>query len=311
MNLLRNLLEDYLGVRRALGFKLYNVGLNLQQFVCFLERESASVITTELALRWATQPLNAHPAYWASRFGMVRGFAHYVSATDPRTEILPQGLLPYRYRRKPPYIYSEEEITRLIQAAQQLPSTIGLRPHTYSTLFGLLAVTGMRISEPLGLDRDDVDLTHGALTIRQTKFGKSRWLPIHPSTQQALADYACLRDRLCRKPKCPGYFISEQGTRLTQWAARWTFVQLSHQIGLRGPEDRHGPRLHDLRHRFAVCTLLTWYRSGVNVEQHLPELSTYLGHAHVTDTYWYLTATPELLALAAQRLDRTEARGTA
>lgn len=311
MNLLRNLLEDYLGVRRALGFKLYNVGLNLQQFVCFLERESASVITTELALRWATQPLNAHPAYWASRFGMVRGFAHYVSATDPRTEILPQGLLPYRYRRKPPYIYSEEEITRLIQAAQQLPSTIGLRPHTYSALFGLLAVTGMRISEPLGLDRDDVDLTHGALTIRQTKFGKSRWLPIHPSTQQALADYACLRDRLCRKPKCPGYFISEQGTRLTQWAARWTFVQLSHQIGLRGPEDRYGPRLHDLRHRFAVCTLLTWYRSGVNVEQHLPELSTYLGHAHVTDTYWYLTATPELLALAAQRLDRTEARGTA
>lgn len=311
MNLLRNLLEDYLGVRRALGFKLYNVGLNLQQFVCFLERESASVITTELALRWATQPLNAHPAYWASRFGMVRGFAHYVSATDPRTEIPPQGLLPYRYRRKPPYIYREEEITRLIQAAQQLPSTIGLRPHTYSALFGLLAVTGMRISEPLGLDRDDVDLTHGALTIRQTKFGKSRWLPIHPSTQQALADYACLRDRLCRKPKCPGYFISEQGTRLTQWAARWTFVQLSHQIGLRGPEDRHGPRLHDLRHRFAVCTLLTWYRSGVNVEQHLPELSTYLGHAHVTDTYWYLTATPELLALAAQRLDRTEARGTA
>ncbi len=311
MNTLRNLLEDYLGVRRALGFKLYNVGLNLQQFVRFIESESASVITTELVLRWATQPPHAHPAYWASRFGMVRGFALYVSATDPRTEIPPQGLLPYRYRRKPPYIYSEEEITRLIQAAQQLPSTIGLRPHTYSTLFGLLAVTGMRISEPLGLDRDDVDLTHGALTIRQTKFGKSRWLPIHPSTQQALADYACLRDRLCRKPKCPGYFISEQGTRLTQWAARWTFVRLSHQIGLRGPQDRHGPRLHDLRHRFAVRTLLTWYRTGVNVEQHLPELSTYLGHAHVTDTYWYLTATPELLALAAQRLDRTEARGTA
>lgn len=306
MNTMRNLLEEYLGMRRALGFKLYNVGLNLQQFVCFLERESASVITTELALRWATQPPNAHPAYWASRLGMVRCFAQYVSAADPSTEIPPQGLLPYRYRRKPPYIYSEEEIARLIQAAQQLPSAIGLRPHTYSTLFGLLAVTGMRISEPIALNRDDVDLRHGALTIRQTKFGKSRWLPIHPSTQQALTDYADQRDQMCRKPKCPGFFISEQGTRLTQWAARWIFVQLSHQIGLRGPDDRRGPRLHDLRHRFAVSTLLTWYRVGVNVEQHLPELSTYLGHTHVTDTYWYLTATPELLALAAQRLERIE-----
>ncbi len=216
MNTLRNLLEEYLGVRQALGFKLYNVGLNLQQFVCFLERESAPVITTELALRWATQSLHAHPAYWASRLGMARRFAQYVSAADPRTEIPPQGLLLSRYRRKRPYIYSEEEITRLIQAARQLPSTIGLRPHTYCTLFGLLAVTGMRISEPIALDRDDVDLTHGALTIRQTKFGKSRWLPLHASTQKALADYACLRDRLCRKPKCPGFFISEQGTRLTQ-----------------------------------------------------------------------------------------------
>lgn len=311
MNTLSNLLEQYLGVRRALGFDLDEAGRNLRQFVRFLERESASVITTELALRWATQPPNAHPAYWASRLSMARRFAQYVSAADPRTEIPPQGLLPYRYRRKSPYIYSAQELTQLIQAAKQLPSATGLRAATYAALFGLLAVTGMRISEPIALDRDDVDLTQGALTIRQTKFGKSRWLPIHPSTQRALADYACLRDRMCRKPKCPAFFISEQGTRLTHWIARWTFVQLSHQIGLRGPEDRHGPRLHDLRHRFAVHTLLTWYRAGVNVEQHLPELSTYLGHTHVTDTYWYLTATPELLALAAQRLERAEQRRSA
>jgi integrase len=215
-------------------------------------------------------------------------------------------LLPHRYARKPPYIYTGREIKRLIAVARQLPSATGLRPATYATLFGLLAVTGLRISEALALNRADVDGAQAVLTIRRTKFGKSRLVPVHPATQRALARYARRRDRVYPKPMTESFFVSEHGARLTQWTVRYTFNRLSRRIGLRGPADRRGPRLHDLRHRLAVDTLLRWYRAGVDVERHLPELSTYLGHRHVADTYWYLSAVPELLRLAAARL---EARG--
>jgi integrase len=194
----------------------------------------------------------------------------------------------------------------LLDAARQLPSVTGLRPHTYATLFGLYAATGMRCSEPLQLNRDDVDLADGVLTIHGTKFGKSRYVPLHISAQGALQHYATRRDRLCPTPDCPSFFLSERGTRLSQWSVRWTFVKLSRQIGLRGASDSRGPRLHDLRHRLAVSTLLHWHRRGVDVERHLPALSTYLGHAHITDTYWYLTATPELLRYALRRVERSE-----
>lgn len=306
MSDLQKVLEEYLAVRRTLGFELRLAGGALHNFVSFLEQEGASFITTELALRWATQPIDAQPATWAARLGMIRRFAKYLSAADPRTEIPPQGLLPHRYHRKPPYIYRDEEIKRLIDATKKLGSSTGLRECTYSTLFGLLAVTGMRMSEPIALDRDDVDLTNGVLTIRRTKFGKSRLIPVHPSTQRVLRNYACMRDGIYPKPKTPSFFVSERGTRLTEWSVRWTFVQLSHRIGLRGPSDRHGPRLHDLRHGFAARTLLGWYRAGMNVEKHMPFLATYLGHVHVADTYWYLQAIPELLQLAAMRLEHTE-----
>jgi integrase/recombinase XerD len=304
MNALQMALTEYLSVRRSLGFKLYDVGLCLHQFVRFAEAEGAGFITTELAVRWATQPTHASPAHWARRLGMVRQFAQYCCALDIRTEIPPPGLLPYRYTRKPPYLYSDEEIARLLQAARQLPSPGGLRALTYTSLFGLLAVTGMRISEPIALDRSDVDLIDGSLTIRGSKFGKSRWLPLHPTTRQALQNYAAQRNRLYPAALTPSFFISERSTRLTQWSARFTFVKLSRQIGLRGPQDHFGPRLHDLRHGFAIRTLLNWYRTGVDVDQRLPELAAYLGHAHVKDTYWYLSATPELLRLAARRLDK-------
>lgn len=306
MTELRKALEEYLAVRRALGFKLIDAGYLLPDFLSFLGRQGASHITTELALRWARQPVNVQPAHWGARLGIVRGFARYHAATDPLTEIPPQGLLPDRYKRKPPYIYSDSEIVRLIKVAKRLPSAAGLRPWTYSTLLGLLAVTGMRISEPIALDREDVDLTRGVLTVRQTKFGKSRLVPIHPSTQRVLRSYSRRRDLIHAQRKTPSFFLSDRGTRLTHWNVRWTFVRLSHQIGLRGPSDRFGPRLHDLRHRFAVQTLLGWYRAGAHVERHLPELATYLGHGHVTDTYWYLSAVPELLRLAAMRLEPTQ-----
>ncbi len=191
----------------------------------------------------------------------------------------------------------------LIQAARHLPSRQGLRSETYATLFGLLAVTGMRVGESVRLDRNDVHLDRGLLTIRNTKFGKSRLVPLHPSTRDVLSRYAAERDRIHPRPPTPSFFLADIGRRPTHWSARWTFVKLSHQIGLRGPSDRHGPRLHDLRHSFAVRTLLGWYRDGADVETRLPQLATYLGHAHVTDTYLYLTATPELLQMAAARLD--------
>lgn len=303
MSGLSSTLHDYLALRRRLGFKLRDEQAVLQRFVFFLERQGASYITTEMALRWAVLPQGAQPAHWARRLSMVRLFAAHCSAIDPRTEVPPTGLLPYSYRRRPPYIYDDKEIARLIQAARCLPSSRGLRAESYSTLFGLLAVTGMRLCESVRLDRDDVDPDRGLLTIRKSKFGKSRLVPLHPSTRSVLLRYAAGRDRAHPRPTTPSFFLSDTGRRLTHWSVRWTFVKLSRQIGLRGPSDRCGPRLHDLRHSFAVGTLLGWYREGADVEQRLPQLATYLGHGHVTDTYWYLTATPELLRLAATRVD--------
>ncbi len=307
MTPLQEALDEYLAARRALGHKLRVPGRLLQRFVVFAESRGTTYITSEIAVTWAMQPAKAQPAQWANRLAMVRRFARYCSALDPRTAVPPPDLLPHRYRRpSSPYIYRDEEIVRLLRAAKRLPSTIGLRPHTYATLFGLYATTGMRCSEPLHLDRGDTDLVNGVLTIRGTKFGKSRYVPLHPSTIRALKAYAVRRDRLCPQPVSPSFFLSEHGTRLTEWAVRWTFVKLSREIGLRSVDDSHGPRLHDLRHRLAVTTLLRWYRGGVDVERHLPELATYLGHSHITDTYWYLTATPELLRQALLRVEKSQ-----
>ena len=309
MSPLQAVLGEYLAMRRTLGYKLRLKGRLLQRFVEFADRAGTPFITTDLALKWAMLPAHAQPAQWANRLAMVRRFARYCSATDPRTQIPPPDLLPHRYRRPGPYLYRDEQISQLLEAARRLPSTIGLRPHTYATLFGLYAATGLRTNEPLRLDREDADLVNGVLTIRATKFGKSRYVPLHPSTRRALQLYAARRDRLCRSPRSASFFLSDRGTRVTEWSVRWTFVKLSHEIDLRKDGDSRGPRLHDLRHRLAIETLLGWYRRGVDVERHLPELSTYLGHAHITDTYWYLTATPMLLRYALRRVERPE-RGT-
>jgi integrase len=310
VNPLEQTLNDYLRIRRSLGFRLREPESSLRNFVAFLQAEGASHITTDLALRWATQPTQAQPSRWASRLGMVRRFAIWHSATELRTEIPPAGLLPHRYRRKPPHLYSDEEIAGLLGRTQQLPSAKGLRARTYTTLFGLLVVTGMRVNEALGLDRPDVDLDRGILHIRRTKFGKSRYVPVHPSTIDALQEYAEARDRLSPSSLTPAFFLSERGRRITEWMARYTFAKLSQQVGLRVPAKGHGrgPRLHDMRHRFAACTLIRWYRAGLDVERELPKLATYLGHVPVNDTYWYLEAVPELLQLATDRLIRAEVR---
>ena len=307
MKRLEQALKDYLDIRRSLGYRLQKAEGLLRNFVAFLQAEGAPYITRELALRWATQPAKAEPSTWAGRLGTVRRFAIWHSAIEPRSEIPPTGLLPYRYHRKPPHIYSDEEIEKLLRRTQQLPSPKGLRAHTYTTLFGLLLVTGMRVNEALGLDRLDVDLKLGIVHIRRTKFGKSRYVPVHPSTVEALKKYAESRDHIFPAPTA-AFFLSERGRRITASIVHYTFATLSQRIGLRaGAKGRgHGPRLMDMRHRFAARTLIHWYRAGLDVERELPKLATYLGHVHINYTYWYLEAVPELLQLATDRLIQRE-----
>ncbi len=302
MSSLRTSLEEYLATRRAAGFTLRDTATALLRFVAFAEQQGAELITTQLALEWAQQAADAQPAWRARRLGMVRLFARYLSAQDPRTEIPPTGLLPSGYSRREPYLYSDEEVDRLLQAARHLPSPTGLRAWTYTTFLGLLAATGMRMGEAVDLDRDDADLEQELLTLRHTKLGKDRHVPIHPTTQKALLDYQRYRDRIYPRAKTASFFLAEHGRRLNKETVRETFVKLSRQIGLRGPCQSHGPRLQDLRHRFAVRTMLNWYRAGADVQAQLPKLATYLGHVNVRSTYWYLTAVPELLQLASARL---------
>ncbi|HVH72654.1 MAG TPA: tyrosine-type recombinase/integrase [Candidatus Dormibacteraeota bacterium] len=304
MNTLRQAVQEYLILRRSLGFKLDRARKQLPAFVEFLEQRHASYITTKLALAWAQQPSTVQPAEWALRLSVVRAFARHRSATDPRTQIPPTGLLPYRPKRAHPYLYSTREILGLLRAALSLPARRGLRPWTYHCLFGLLSVTGLRLGEARNLELQDVDLKTGVLTIRNAKFGKTRLIPLHPSTRRVLADYLARRNRRwARQPVSSYVFVSNLGNQLDRAEIHRTFYALSRQIGLRGPSDSHGPRIHDLRHRFASITLLRWYRSGKDVEQKLPYLSAYLGHVHIGDTYWYLNAWPELMREAMSRLE--------
>ncbi len=304
MTSLRQGIDDYITLRRSLGFKLHGVADDLRNFAAFLELKAAPYVTTELAMKWAMQPTDHQPSDWAQRLSSVRVFARHWHATDPRTEIPPAGLLPFRPQRARPYLYSEAEIQQLLAAALKLSPRQGLRPWTYQCLFGLLAVAGLRISEALKLERPDVDLVEGILTIRETKFGKTRLVPLHPSTRDVMADYARRRDRFLDNTSSPCFFLNDHGRRMDGSAVRRTFYDLSRQIGLRGPEDHKGPRLHDFRHRFAVRTLVQWYRSNEDIERRLPVLSTFLGHAHVADTYWYLSIEPELMGLATRRLEQ-------
>jgi integrase/recombinase XerD len=307
MTTLRQVVEEYVRMRRNLGFKLRDAGKGLLDFVRFMEQHHASYITQALALEWAQQPLHVQPAYWAQRLNFVRGFARYRSATDPRTQIPAQGLLPFRPKRARPYLYSDAEIQRLLSTALKMPyrwERAKLRPWVYHCLLGLLSVSGLRVSEARNLELQDVDLKTAVLTIRGAKFGKTRLVPLHRSTCRVLAQYIRRRNRHWRQRAVSSHlFVSSSGRRLNGEDIRQTFCALSRQIGLRGPSDSHGPRLHDLRHRFATNTLVRWYRSNQDPERKLPLLSAYLGHAHVADTQWYLSGSPELMREAMRRLE--------
>jgi integrase/recombinase XerD len=303
MNTLRESLQDYVAMRRSLGFKLEQAGKYLLNFVSFLEGQNASFITTKLAVEWAQQPSSARTATWAGRLSAIRGFAVYRQATDSRTEIPPSDLLPTSCIRMKPYLYTDEEIARLMHAALEMPYAGVLTRRTYCCFFGLLAVSGMRPGEVIQLKVADVDLAAGLLTVKESKFGKSRLIPLHDSTKRALAEYAEIRDKLLNRPSTY-FFISSVGTKLSGGRVRVTFYQLSRQIGLRGRTAKAGPRLQDFRHRFAVETLSHFYRDGEDAEHWLPVLSTYLGHASINDTYWYLSACPQLMEQAVHRLEQ-------
>lgn len=307
MNTLREALSDYLELRRGLGFKMHDAGLQLPRFVSFLEQCGEPRITSALALQWAQQSTGVQPAEWARRLGFVRGFARYRSATDAATEVPAVGLLPHRSKRARPYLYTEQDIGRLLATALTLPTawpSTPVRPLQFHCLLGLLSVTGLRIAEALHLELCDVDLEQGVLTIRAAKHGRSRLVPIHPSTVTVLTEYLRCREQLRGAKRSRFVFISNTGGRLDGGTVHRTFYALSRQVGLRAPGASHGPRLHDLRHRFAVQTLLHWYAAGEDVARRLPVLSTFLGHVQVADTYWYLSAWPELMAQAMVRLEQ-------
>ena len=299
------LAEEYLAYRRKLGFKLQTAGQLLLSFAAYADQVGHhGPLTTELAVGWARLPRRASPVYWARRLDVVRGFAKYRAVFDPDTEIPPRGILGPAYRRITPHIYSEAELSALLAAAHRLPPSQGLRPQTYVTLFGLLACTGLRLSEALKLTRPDVDWQRGLLTICQTKFRKSRFVPLHPSTIQALRAYAERRDRSHPVARTDAFFVTGRGTRLGRSTVQGTFLALRDQLSWSAQGGVRAPRIHDLRHTFASRRLLQWYAEGVAVDHAMAALSTYLGHASVSHTYWYLTGVPELLELATARFAR-------
>jgi integrase/recombinase XerD len=302
MSSVREVAEDYLRMRRALGYKLELAGWHLEKFVTYLEQSGATTVTIENALTWATSA-GTDPSYWAHRLSIVRQFARHLQTIDPACEVPPMQLLPYRAPRVIPYLYEPEEIIALMRATDGLGWP--LQRANYRTLIGLLAVTGLRLGEVIRLNRDDVDARYRLLRILDSKFGKSREVVLHESTMDALASYDRLRDRLCPEPRCDAFLVSIRGTRLNPKCIHHVFPQLVRIAGLKPRSPHCRPRPHDLRHAFAVRTLLEWYRDGVDVQARLPLLSTYMGHVNPASTFYYLHAAPELLQLVANRLDST------
>lgn len=298
---LRKDLRHYIDLRRALGYKLRKHEPRLTEFIAFLEAKGADRITTKLAIAWATESSKGNKHSCFERLGFVRSFAKHVSSMDARTEIPPAGCMRRPEIDLQPYIYTQEEIDRLMAAARTLLSPRGLRCHTYHHLVGLLATTGMRSGEAVRLADNDVNLADGLLTIRETKFGKSRVIPLHPTTVRALAEYKARRDAFLKKAAAPTFFINERRGAIS--SPHKSFRAIRCAAGLEKVHDGIHPRMHDLRHTFAVTTLVAWYRNGDDVERNLPILSTFLGHSHIENTYWYLTSTPELLGAACERLE--------
>ncbi len=298
MSALAGHLADYLALRRSLGFKLGWQGADLAGLVAYLDAVGSSTITADLAIAWAQLPQGVQRLRWAHRLGAARGFARYLATIDEATEVPPPDVFGARQTRPAPYLWAADDVVRLLSAARTLRPPI--RAASHEALFGLLAVSGMRLGEAIGLARGDVDLAAGVLTIREAKFDRARLVPLHPSAVDALRAYAARRNRLCPVPRAGTFFLSSVGTALLANGVQNTFRELTQTLGLRTAMVR--PRLHDMRHSFAVQTLIDWHRGNGDVEADLAVLSTYLGHVNPAGTYWYLSAAPELTELAAARL---------
>ena len=296
--------KEYLAYRRRLGFQLKTAGQLLLQFARYADqRNRRGPLIAELAVRWAGLPRHASRSYRACRLHIVRNFAKYLAISDPDTQIPPDKVFGSGYVRAIPHIYTPVEISALLAAARTLPPCNELTPHTYATLFGLVACTGLRLSEAVKLDRADIDWERGLLTIRVSKFRKSRLVPLHASALQALQTYAQLRDRIHPIPRTEAFFVSRRRTRLCHGTARSTFGKLRRQLGWSSRSGSRAPRIHDLRHTFACRRLIQWFEQGVAIDQVIAALATYLGHTSPRDTYWYLTGVPELLQLATDKFE--------
>jgi integrase len=300
MSALHRALKRYLRMRRGLGYRYVAEARYLGQFVAFMEAEQATVVTRKLVMSWVTRSART---CWPQRLSAVRGFVRHLSSLAPGDEAPPAGIFPSPKRARP-YIYTDEEVERLLEATLGWGPASSINRWTYHGLFGLLAATGMRVGEAISLKRTDADLKSGILTLRDTKGGKDRLVPLHATTTQALADYAARRDTAPARRKSPWFFVLQRGERLRHQYAQRIFIGVLRRIGLRDPQPHtRGPRIHDLRHRYAVYTILRWYRAGEDVERLLPTLTTYLGHSKTRDTYWYLSACPELMEQAVNRLE--------
>ena len=302
--------EQYLAYRRDLGYCLRTEGRLLRQFGAYADSvHHRGPLTVALAVRWARLPTDRDPTSWARRLNAVRCFARYLAIYEPRTEIPGTRLLGPGHPRQTPYIYSTAEVSALIAAARKLQPGSGLRPWNYVTLIGLLACTGLRISEAVRLTRSDFDQQQGVLIIRETKFRKSRLVPLHPSTTQALCAYARQRDLLVPVTSTNRFFITDRGTPLCVGTVRHVFRQLCDGLLIVRRGTHRQPRLHDLRHTFACRRVQCWYDTEADVAHAIAALAVYLGHASVNYTYWYLSATPELLARAAARFELSAGLG--
>ena len=294
--------NQYIQFKRSCGYKFETQGKELILFAKYAELTGhKGPLTLELAVRWAKLPENADRRYWAIRYGHVRRFGQYMILFDPNTEILPKGLLGKSKHRLPPHIYSEGEIAALLKAASNLSPKNGLTSRTYVTLFGLLLSTGLRISEALNLSCETVDLETGILTIKDTKFRKSRLVPVHPSTLEVLRRYMGFKQSYHPKVKSKMFFINENGTPVNYYGALYVFIKLSKKLGLRNAGKK--PKIHSFRHSFAVRRIIKWYQEGVDLDAKILALSTYLGHVEIRDTYWYLSAVPELLCIVSERFE--------
>jgi len=299
--------KEYIAYKRQIGVQLHTEAWQLLRFAKYADKSGhKGPVTIELALKWACLPQKASQPYQAFRVGIVRRFAKYQVAFSEGTEIPPSLILGAGYHRTEPYIYSQQQISTLLEACTQLTPVDGLRPLTYATLFGLLACTGLRVSEALMLSRDDVDLTNGIMLIAKTKFRKSRLVPIDTSVSKVLSKYAKFRDHYHPATKSNRFFLSEKGTLLSYSTVAHTFIKLREKIGW--CKGQRQPRIHDLRHTFACQRLLLWYEQGVDVNHAIYSLSTYLGHVRVSDTYWYLTGIPELFAIAVNKFEKFASR---